>query len=166
MDTTAQPSPTPTHKSRNQSRLRVGDSPMHGKGVFAREVLPAGQPVIQCGGLIKGPEDITPTTRALQIAPDKYLVEDPDNPGMDDLINHSCTPNLGYVDGSLLLYALRDVEPGEELTLDYSTAINEPGWEVPCGCGSTGCRGKIQSYCDLPAADRDRLRGMILAYLR
>ncbi len=139
---------------------------MHGKGVFAREFIPSGAPVIQCGGLIKGPEEITPTTRALQIGPDTYLVEDPDNPGYDDLINHSCEPNLGYVDGSLLLYAIRDIEVGDELSIDYSSAINEPGWEVPCGCGAAKCRGKIQSYCDLPKAERERLRGLVLAYLR
>jgi SET domain-containing protein len=163
MDTTSQP---PIHHSRNQDRLRVDESPMHGRGVFAREAIPAGEPVILCGGVLKGPEDITPTTRALQIAPDKYLVEDPDNPGMDDYINHSCTPNLGYADGSLVLFALRDIAPGEELTWDYSTAINEAGWEVECGCGSSGCRGKIQSYCDLPEDERRRLSGLVLAYLR
>jgi uncharacterized protein len=152
--------------ARVQERLRVGDSPVHGKGVFAREFIAAGTAVIQCGGLIKGPEEITPTTRALQIGPDTYLVEDPENPGYDDLINHSCTPNLGYVDGSLLLYAIRDIEVGDELSIDYSTAINEKGWEVPCGCGSPQCRGKIQSYCDLPKAERERLRGLVLAYLR
>lgn len=161
-----QTAPSRSDLSRNQSRLRVGDSPKHGKGVFANEFIAAGSPVMQCGGLIKGPEEITPTTRALQIGPREYLVEDPENPGMDDLINHSCNPNLGYVDGSLLLYAIRDIEPGDELGIDYSTAINEPGWEIPCGCGAPNCRGKIQSYCDLPEAERQRLRGMILAYLR
>ncbi|HLP40645.1 MAG TPA: SET domain-containing protein-lysine N-methyltransferase [Fibrobacteria bacterium] len=148
------------------SRLYTRESGLHGLGVFTREVISAGTPVITCGGILKGKEEITETTRALQVGPEIYLVEDPDNPGYDDLINHSCTPNLAFSDGSLTLFAIRDIAPDEELTWDYSTAINEEGWSVECRCGSAGCRGRIMSYCDLPVEERQRLQGMILGYLR
>lgn len=150
----------------SSSFLFLRESGVHGMGVFTREIIPAGTPVITCGGILKGPEDITETTRALQIGPETYLVEDPDNPGYDDLINHSCTPNLAFADGSLTLFAIRDIAAGEELSWDYSTAINEQGWSVECRCGASGCRGRIMSYCDLPEGERQRLRGLILGYLR
>jgi hypothetical protein len=102
----------------------------------------------------------------LQIGPETYLAEEPGHPRLDDFVNHSCDPNVGFLDGSPILYALRAIDPGEELFWDYRTSINEPGWEVPCTCGARLCRGKIQSYCDLPGEERTRLRPIILAYLR
>ena len=85
---------------------------------------------------------------------------------LDNYLNHSCEPNLGFVDGTLVHIALRDIEEGEELLWDYSTSMNEPGWSLPCYCGSSQCRGRIQSYCDLPDAWREKLRPIALAYLR
>jgi SET domain-containing protein len=34
-------------------------------------------------------------------------------------MNHSETPNLGSDDGDVTYYALKDIRPGEELTIDY-----------------------------------------------
>ena len=34
-------------------------------------------------------------------------------------MNHSATPNLQSDDGDVTYYALRDIEPGEEVTIDY-----------------------------------------------
>lgn len=154
------------HAHSRGTPIYLGESGKHGTGVFAGVPIAAGTAVVTCGGVIKHRSEITETTRALQVSPETYLVEDPDNPGFDDLINHSCSPNLAFSDGSLTLYALRDIAPGEELAWDYSTAINEEGWSVECRCGSGACRGRIQSYCDLPRAERERLRGLVLAYLR
>lgn len=65
------------------------------------------------------------------------------------LINHSCSPNLvvlpvrnpsGVEVPRLCLFALRNIEAGEELTYSYgsdeSTVSNKP-----CFCGSSDCRG-------------------------
>src|SRR5262249_6805006 len=84
----------------------------------------------------------------------------------DDFLNHSCEPNLGFVKGSLTLYALRRIEPGEELVFDYSTTMNEPGWLIRCRCRTLSCRRKIRSYCDLQVSEKNRLRRIALAYLR
>ena len=102
----------------------------------------------------------------MQIGPETYLVEDPGNPSFDDFLNHSCDPNLGFVEGSLTLYALRDIESDEEVVFDYSTSMNEPGWAIRCRCRVPTCRGAVCSYCDLPRRHRLRLRGLALAYLR
>lgn len=56
--------------------------------------------------------------------------------------NHSCDPNTGY-DG-LDVVALRDIAPGEELTLDYATFCNETAASFECRCGAPNCRRTVQ----------------------
>ncbi len=46
------------------------------------------------------------------------------------------------------IYAARDIEPGEELTLDYAaTAVDQFAsqdfWVLDCKCGSANCRGRV-----------------------
>jgi len=55
--------------------------------------------------------------------------------------NHSCDPNTAY--RGLDVVALRDIEAGEELTLDYAGFCNEDMAPFECRCGARGCRGWI-----------------------
>jgi SET domain-containing protein len=146
--------------------LFAEDSGIHGLGVYTRRDIAKGALVIECMGIVRHKDEVYEGLRALQIGPETYLAEDFSNPRLDDFINHSCDPNVGFADGSLKMYALRDIRPGEELFWDYRTSINEAGWEVPCTCGTVNCRGRIQSYCDLPDDEQSRLRGIVLEYLR
>lgn len=153
-------------KVADHEKLYLGISPAHGKGAYAKAKIFKGTGVILCQGILRHKDEVIEGMRALQISPETYLAEDPENPRLDDYINHSCEPNVGFIDGTLMLYAMRDIEKDEELFWDYSTSINEMGWEIPCGCGSKLCRGKIQSYCDLSPQDKQRLSKYILQYLR
>lgn len=58
-------------------------------------------------------------------------------------INHSCAPNcyMKSVRGHLLFFALRDIQPGEELLLDYEVSYHDDG--KGCCCGAPTCRGRI-----------------------
>jgi SET domain-containing protein len=58
-------------------------------------------------------------------------------------INHSCQPNLftRVVAGHVLFFALRDIEPGEELTIDYEMSPHPDS--TRCRCGAMECRGTI-----------------------
>lgn len=70
-------------------------------------------------------------------------------------VNHCCDPNceIYFFDGPeddaerLFLQSVEDIEPGEQLTIDY-------GWSaegaIPCACQSPLCRGWIVSEDDLP----------------
>ncbi|NOK35858.1 SET domain-containing protein-lysine N-methyltransferase [Corallococcus exercitus] len=65
-------------------------------------------------------------------------------------INHSCEPNCqSLIDkGHIHIYALRTIEPGEELTYDYAyerTPEMDPDAEslYVCRCGTPSCRGTI-----------------------
>ena len=57
----------------------------------------------------------------------------PDNYG-----NHSCDPNMGS--GRV---ALRDIDPGEELTADYRY-FSGKDWTMQCTCGAKNCTGIVK----------------------
>ena len=73
--------------------------------------------------------------------------------GLDDLVNHSCAPNLGLFpkDGALYLLSLREVAVGEELSFDYSTSMVGEPWSMECACGESSCRGVIANFLDTPS---------------
>jgi uncharacterized protein len=146
--------------------LRLSTSGIDGLGVFTEVRIPAGAPVIECRGSLVSMSAVVEGTYWMQVGPDLCLVSDPDCPTLDDYINHSCEPNVGFSAGDLTLYALRDIEAGSELLFDYSTSMNEPSWTVPCSCGARNCRLFITSFCDLAPPDRQRLEPIALAYLR
>lgn len=141
-------------------------SSLHGHGVFTRQFIARHTPVIEFTGPLLRTDEIPDGMRAMQIGPDAWLGEHEGIECIDDFVNHSCNPNLGFVEGSVRLFALRDIQPMEELSWDYSTSINEPGWSLPCRCGAERCRGAIRSFCDLTDAQREALRPIALAYLR
>lgn len=58
-------------------------------------------------------------------------------------INHSCRPNafMKILYGHIQFYALRDIRPGEEITIDYEYTLHSD--KKRCHCGAHGCRGTI-----------------------
>ena len=58
-------------------------------------------------------------------------------------INHSCEPNsyMKIIYGHILFYALRDISPGEEITIDYVETLHSD--QKRCRCGAQTCRGTI-----------------------
>jgi SET domain-containing protein len=58
-------------------------------------------------------------------------------------INHSCTPNayMRTLYGHVLFFALRDIQAGEEITIDYEQTLHPDSKR--CFCGAKNCRGTI-----------------------
>ncbi len=56
--------------------------------------------------------------------------------------NHSCDANTAFM--GLNIIALRKIEKGEELTLDYANFLDENAEPFNCLCGSSNCRGVIK----------------------
>jgi len=58
-------------------------------------------------------------------------------------INHSCAPNafMQILYDHILFIALRDIEPGEEITIDYESTLHSD--DKRCICGAATCRGTI-----------------------
>ncbi|MCH8827520.1 MAG: SET domain-containing protein-lysine N-methyltransferase [Chloroflexi bacterium] len=129
-------------------RIESRPSLIHGRGLFATAPIAVGDVVTIWGGVLFTSEQIANfAARMYSHAPVEdglYLgtpVDGPESP--DELINHSCDPNVWPVD-SITFVARRDVLPGEELTVDYAT-FSEPGWVAPwlCECGASLCRRGI-----------------------
>jgi hypothetical protein len=94
----------------NESLVYVDDSPIHGKGLFARHHIKAGETI----GIIDG----IPTS-----ANGEHVLWLDGKTGIHvqcelRFINHSDTPNAVYYD-TLEVCALTDIRPGEEITHDY-----------------------------------------------
>lgn len=73
--------------------------------------------------------------------------------------NHACTPNTGY--SGLDVVALRDIAPGEELTLDYGEVLDETAEPFECRCGTSGCRGVVRG--SMGNSVTSRLKGGVTA---
>jgi SET domain-containing protein len=56
--------------------------------------------------------------------------------------NHSCNPNAGF-GGNVLVRAMRDIQPGEEITIDYAMELTDTNYSLDCKCGSKICRKVI-----------------------
>src|SRR3990172_3489451 len=118
-------------------RVYIKSSLQHGRGVFAREQIHAGEPIFTFTGQLLKRAEVREQDYHLQVGADLYLGASGE---ADYYVNHSCEPNAGFRDG-LVLVARRDISTGEEITWDYSTAIDEddfPGFA--CCCGATACR--------------------------
>jgi hypothetical protein len=102
----------------------------------------------------------------IQIDRDLHLVP----PSPMRFLNHSCEPNCGIVIRSGIerveIRALRDIAPGEELTLDYETFEEEfQALTGPCLCQSARCRGRLRGYPHMPLETRRRYGPFIAEYL-
>lgn len=148
----------------NDPRFEVRDTPGKGQGLFSRVPLACGERLLALEGTLLTNAELTEDLHALQVDHDLWLA----SPGSatDDLINHSCDPNTGFATGETVLFALREIAAGEELTWDYSTSLSEAGWSLDCCCGSSNCRGVVLPWGELSEADRERLRPVALKYLR
>ncbi|OQR88065.1 histone-lysine N-methyltransferase [Achlya hypogyna] len=77
--------------------------------------------------------------------------------GFTRFVNHSCNPNCKVekwiVDGEMrfLVFALRTIEPLEELTFDYQWQVLGT-MRIECHCGEPTCKGFIGEEVPLPEA--------------
>jgi len=90
---------------------------------------------------------------AYPVSNEVYILWDEDPSGWAPQ-NHSCDANTIY-DG-LTLYALRPIEKGEELTLDYATFLDKSMEPFHCNCGSPACRGLIMGLPNNSISDREK----------
>ena len=141
------------------SLFEVRTSRLHGSGAFAVAPIPAKTKIVEYIGERLNDQQVE----------ERYGTERLDNPHTflfwvrDDLyvdaavggndarfINHSCDPNceVEIEDDRIFIYSIRDIDPGEELTYDYSLDVEEkPTPELcqvfACRCGAPSCRGTM-----------------------
>ena len=58
-------------------------------------------------------------------------------------INHSCDPNADafVIGGSLFIFALREIAPGDEITVDYLNSFEQD--QSVCQCRTVSCRQRV-----------------------
>ena len=112
-------------------KTAVQESPIHGRGLFAREPIVRGEVAARLG-----PAEI-PVADGFFIGPRVA----PERDGGMIFSNHSCDPNLG-IQGQIVFVALRDIQPGEELTHDWATTDDDT-YRMTCRCGAGICWGTI-----------------------
>lgn len=88
----------------------VKESKVHGLGRFAQAKIAKGTPVL----ILQG-EVVLKTGVHIPIIGTEYCIECPQT-----YVNHSPDPNL-VRSGQILFLADKDIKPGDELLLDYST---------------------------------------------
>lgn len=145
-------------------------SAIAGRGLVAVEPIAAGEVVAVKGGHVLTTAELRELPEQLQesdvqIADDLHLaaVADDEYESVMLFLNHSCEPNVGFA-GNVVLVAMRDVAPAEELTTDYALFDDYDG-SMACHCGSASCRGRVDGQ-DWRRADlQERYRGYFSWYL-
>jgi len=125
--------------------LRIGDAGSKGKGVYAERRIEPGELVWEYAGAEKWIKEIPPELwqYCFQVDYDRYVVPERGSAGW--FLNHSCEPNC-VIMGRTKIFALRRIEPGEEVTFDYSTNVGWEGFSMECKCGKKTCRKIVRSY--------------------
>lgn len=155
-------------------RVEVRASPIHGRGLFARESFGSDEIALILGGTVFSEAKIKAMKANLQssilVEEGVYLSDSAGKAeGADARLNHSCDSNLWMRDAITLV--TRDViEEDEELTLDGALWETDPEWVLsPCGCGSPLCRGQVTGRDWRLAGLQERYRGyftpIILAWI-
>lgn len=129
-------------------RLSIRPSRIHRWGVFAEEFIPKGRKIIEYTGEKISRVETARRARTRRynylFTLDSYWTIDGSVGGSGaEYINHCCEPNCvaRIVKGHILYFAARDIQPGEELTVDYR--FDPDVEQVKCRCGAPNCRGTI-----------------------
>ncbi|OCT73483.1 histone-lysine N-methyltransferase 2B [Xenopus laevis] len=130
-------------------------SAIHGRGLFCKRNIDAGEMVIEYSGIVI--RSVLTDKRekfydskgigCYMFRIDDFDVVDATMHGnAARFINHSCEPNcysrVIHVEGQkhIVIFALRSIYCGEELTYDYKFPIEDASNKLPCNCGAKKCR--------------------------
>ncbi|XP_072140057.1 histone-lysine N-methyltransferase 2A isoform X2 [Mobula birostris] len=142
-------------KKTSKEAVGVYRSPIHGRGLFCKRNIDAGEMVIEYSGTVI--RSVLTDKRekyydskgigCYMFRIDDYEVVDATMHGnAARFINHSCEPNcysrVINVDGQkhIVIFAVRKIYRGEELTYDYKFPIEDASNKLPCNCGAKKCR--------------------------
>jgi SET domain-containing protein len=156
---------------KTQPNYVVRKSPIQGMGVFARRRIRRGTRIIEYKGERISSEEADQRYdddhmerhhTFLFTVDDERLIDAAVDGNEARFINHSCDPNCEAVleDGHVYIEAIKNIQPGVELTYDYHYEREGPYQEewaelYACHCGAENCRGTI---LDIPKSSTRRKR--------
>jgi hypothetical protein len=137
---------------RPTDKIVIKNSPIHGRGVFAARRIQQGEITIdwtQCSEILSDEQvQALPAEEQMfvSIADGKNILFKP--PAR--FVNHSCDPNARATDGHDI--ALRAIEEGEEITVDYvaEQALELSLRNLQCSCRKPNCRGLLKPLGFVP----------------
>ncbi|HYP52762.1 MAG TPA: SET domain-containing protein-lysine N-methyltransferase [Pyrinomonadaceae bacterium] len=128
--------------------IAVRASRIDGRGCFAAVAFKKGRKIGEMTGervsRVEAARRMRGRRRLHICATDSYWGVDGSRGGNGlQFVNHSCAPNsyIKVLYGHVLFFALRDIEPGEEITADYVESYHPD--TKKCRCGAPTCRGTI-----------------------
>ncbi|XP_053546144.1 histone-lysine N-methyltransferase 2B isoform X2 [Bombina bombina] len=142
-------------KKTSKEAVGVYRSAIHGRGLFCKRNIDVGEMVIEYSGIVI--RSVLTDKRekfydskgigCYMFRIDDFDVVDATMHGnAARFINHSCEPNcysrVIHVEGQkhIVIFALRSIYRGEELTYDYKFPIEDANNKLPCNCGAKKCR--------------------------
>src|SRR5947207_13865112 len=127
--------------------LSMKNSPINGKGCFATIFFKRGAKIAEYTGakITNAEAKRRAHRRLLRICwmDSRWSIDGSVGGNGTHYINHSCEPNcyMKILYRHILFMALRDISPGEEITLDYQMTLHSD--RKRCTCGVDSCRGRI-----------------------
>ncbi|WP_305804500.1 SET domain-containing protein-lysine N-methyltransferase [Stenotrophomonas sp. YIM B06876] len=147
-------------------KIQARKSSIHGNGVFALVAIKQGERVVEYKGKRRTHEEVdaddsgdVESGHTFLFTLNEVYVIDANHGGNDARwINHSCDPNCEAMvqettgddpaADKVFISAIRDIQPGEELTYNYGITLAERHtprlkkiWE--CRCGAKDCTGTM-----------------------
>ena len=132
-----------------------------GVGVFALCRIGLGEEISR----VQGQPREEPTRFTLQVDGSLHLDLGEEVPAK---MNHSCEPNavVRYTDiRELAILALRDIDPGEEVRINYCASEEKMAEPFQCNCGSDGCYGMVGGFAYLDTPRKKELGGLLSPFL-
>jgi SET domain-containing protein len=130
--------------SRCSRALFVMKSPLHGSGCFAAVRFPKHSSIAEYSG-----ERICHAEAMQRMrGPADCYIDGSVGGNETQYMNHSCEPNADVfiIDKFMIVFALREIRAGEEITVDYLNSFAEDS--TVCQCRTPSCPQRI----DLMAA--------------
>jgi uncharacterized protein len=127
--------------------LTIKTSPIHGKGCFATTEFLARRKIAEYAGerISNAEANRRAKRKTLRICAinNRWSLDGSRGGNGTHYINHSCEPNafMKILYKHILFIALRDIRPGEEITIDYESTLHSDSKR--CICGASKCRGTI-----------------------